>query len=63
MLHLCFYQRRAERTQGSHMLRASEYFTRRHVEQPFQVDGLTSPAPATAWIQPPQVYTEALTSS
>jgi hypothetical protein len=26
--------------------------------QPFQVDGLTSPAPATAWIRPLETYTE-----
>jgi 2-polyprenyl-3-methyl-5-hydroxy-6-metoxy-1,4-benzoquinol methylase len=60
MLHPCFYGRRTERTQGSPPLPADEYFTRRRVEQPFQVDGLTSPAPATAWIHPLETYTEAL---
>jgi 2-polyprenyl-3-methyl-5-hydroxy-6-metoxy-1,4-benzoquinol methylase len=63
MLHPCFYERRAERTQRSHALTAGEYFTRRRVEQPFQVDGLTSPAPATAWIHPLETYTGALTDS
>jgi hypothetical protein len=53
----------AERTPGSHMLSAAEYFTRRGVEQPFEVDGLTSPAASTCWIRPLESYTEALTSS
>ena len=36
---------------------------RRRVEQPFQVDGLTSPALATAWIHPLETYTGALADS
>jgi 2-polyprenyl-3-methyl-5-hydroxy-6-metoxy-1,4-benzoquinol methylase len=61
MLHPCFYERRAERTQASRMLSAAEYFTpQRSVQQPFEVDGLTSPAAATAWIRPLETYTEAL---
>ena len=61
MLHPCFYEANAERTPGSHMLSASEYFTRRSVRLPFEVDGLTSPAAATSWVRPLESYTEALT--
>ena len=45
------------------MLSASEYFTRRAVEQPFEVDGLTSPAASTSWVRPLESYTEALAGS
>ena len=63
MLHPCFYEHQAERTPGSQMLSASEYFTRRAVEQPFEVDGLTSPAASTSWVRPLESYTEALAGS
>jgi 2-polyprenyl-3-methyl-5-hydroxy-6-metoxy-1,4-benzoquinol methylase len=63
MLHPCFYEHSAERTPGSRMLSASEYFTRRAVEQPFEVDGLTSPAASTSWVRPLESYTQALTGN
>jgi len=63
MLHPCFYEHNAERTPGSQMLSASEYFTRRAVEQPFEVDGLTSPAASTSWVRPLESYAEALAGS
>jgi 2-polyprenyl-3-methyl-5-hydroxy-6-metoxy-1,4-benzoquinol methylase len=63
MLHPCFYEHRAERTPGSQMLSASEYFTRRAIGQPFEVDGLTSPAASTSWVRPIESYTEALADS
>lgn len=63
MLHPCFYENDAERTPGSQMLSAGEYFTRRGVEQPFEVDGLTSPVASTSWVRPLEAYTEALTGS
>jgi 2-polyprenyl-3-methyl-5-hydroxy-6-metoxy-1,4-benzoquinol methylase len=63
MLHPCFYEHNAERAPGSRMLSAAEYFTRRGVEQPFEVDGLTSPAASTSWVRPLEAYTEALTGS
>lgn len=63
MLHPCFYEHQAERTPGSQMLSASEYFTRRAVRQPFEVDGLTSPAASTSWVRPLESYTEVLADS
>lgn len=63
MLHPCFYEDNAERTPGSRMLSASEYFARRGVRLPFEVDGLTSPAASTSWVRPLESYTEALTGS
>jgi SAM-dependent methyltransferase len=63
MLHPCFYEHDAERTAGSRMLSATEYFARRSVRQPFEVDGLSSPAAWTSWVRPLESYTEALTGS
>jgi ubiquinone/menaquinone biosynthesis C-methylase UbiE len=51
MLHPCFYGNDAEHTAGTRMPSADEYFTRRSVEQPFEVDGLTSPAASTSWLR------------
>jgi hypothetical protein len=45
------------------MLTASEYFTRRAVDLPFEVDGLTSPVASTSWVRPLESYTEALADS
>lgn len=63
MLHPCFYEHDAERTPGSRMLSADEYFARRDVTMAFEVDGLTSPAKATNWVRPLETYTEALTGN
>lgn len=63
MLHPCFYDHRAERTPGTQMLTADEYFARRAIQQSFEVDGLTSPAASTSWVRPLESYTEALTAN
>jgi 2-polyprenyl-3-methyl-5-hydroxy-6-metoxy-1,4-benzoquinol methylase len=63
MLHPCFYEHHAERSPASQMLSANEYFTRRAVKQPFEVDGLTSPTASTSWVRPLESYTEALTDT
>lgn len=63
MLHPCFYEHDAERTPGSRMLSAGEYFSRRAVTVAFEVGGLTAPAEATNWVRPLESYTEALTAN
>jgi SAM-dependent methyltransferase len=63
MLHPCFYEHDAERTPGGRMLTAGEYFIRRGVRQPFEVDGLTSPVASTSWVRPLESYPEALTGN
>jgi hypothetical protein len=60
MLHPCFYNRHAERAQATNGLLASSYFETRSIEQPFEVDGLTSPAAVVAWFRPLEYYTEQL---
>lgn len=60
MLHPCFYGFRAERQALRWNLPASEYFAPRGIEQHFEVDGLVSPAPTTAWIRPLEDYSAAL---
>jgi SAM-dependent methyltransferase len=63
MLHPCFYGYRAERTEIRRTLPVEEYFGQRAIEQPFEVDGITSPAKTVTWVRPLEAYTEALTSS
>lgn len=60
MLHPCFYGRDAERTPLGVTPAAAGYFASRTVEQPFQVDGVTSPAAVTVWLRPLEDYTRAL---
>ncbi len=63
MLHPCFYNRHAERDQGTNGILASSYFEVRNIKQNFEVDGLTSPAANTAWFRPLEFYTEQLSRS
>ena len=63
MLHPCFYNKHAERSQASNGLIASSYFETRSIDQAFEVDGLTSPVANTAWFRPLEFYTEALCKS
>jgi SAM-dependent methyltransferase len=63
MLHPCFYNKHAERHQATNGMIASSYFEIRNIEQPFEVDGLTSPAANTAWFRPLEFYTEELRKS
>ena len=44
MLHPCFYNKHAERSDLKNSLIAGTYFQQRPVSQHFEVDGLTSPA-------------------
>ena len=63
MLHPCFYGHNAEQSPLRQHLPAASYFTQRKVTRPFEVDGLTSPAAATAWLRPLEAYTAAITGS
>lgn len=63
MLHPCFYNKHAERSQATNGLIASSYFETRSIDQAFEVDGLTSPVANTAWFRPLEFYTEALCKS
>jgi 2-polyprenyl-3-methyl-5-hydroxy-6-metoxy-1,4-benzoquinol methylase len=63
MLHPCFYNRHAERDQPDNNLPTSAYFQTRSVTQNFEVDGLRSPSPNTAWLHPLEFYTKALHDS
>ena len=63
MLHPCFYNKHAERDEGTNSPLASSYFDVRNIEQNFQVDGLTSPTANTAWFRPLEFYTGALSKS
>jgi 2-polyprenyl-3-methyl-5-hydroxy-6-metoxy-1,4-benzoquinol methylase len=63
MLHPCFYNKHAERDQPGNNLLTSAYFQARSVTQNFEVDGLRSPAPNTAWLRPLEFYTNALEES
>jgi len=63
MLHPCFYGYRAERTAIRRTLAVTEYFGQRAVEQPFEVDGITSPAATVTWVRPLEAYTEAIANS
>lgn len=58
-LHPCFYTANSERgaTGG---VPASAYFTRRGVDQHFDVDGLRSPAMITSWLRPLEFYATTL---
>lgn len=60
MLHPCFYGHQAEQTAIGQPLAATEYFSHRVIEQPFHVDGMTSPAAAAAWVRPLEAYTKSL---
>jgi SAM-dependent methyltransferase len=60
VLHPCFYNKHTERDQATNGLLAASYFDTRSIEQPFEVDGLTSPAAAIAWFRPLEFYTEQL---
>jgi SAM-dependent methyltransferase len=60
MLHPCFYNKHAERADLANGLLASDYFQTRSIEQPFEVDGLTSPAMNTSWFRPLEFYTSQL---
>ena len=62
MLHPCFYGHRAERTSIKRTLPVSEYFDYRAIEQPFEVDGITSPAATVTWVRPLEAYTKAIVS-
>lgn len=63
ILHPCFYNKHTERDQTTNGLIASSYFETRSIEQPFEVDGLTSPVANTAWFRPLEFYTEELCKS
>ena len=63
MLHPCFYNKHAERSQATNGLIASSYFDTRSIDQTFEVDGLTSPVANIAWFRPLEFYTEALCKS
>jgi 2-polyprenyl-3-methyl-5-hydroxy-6-metoxy-1,4-benzoquinol methylase len=63
MLHPCFYNKHTERDQATNGLLAASYFDVRSIEQPFEVDGLTSPAANTAWFRPLEFYAEQLRRS
>jgi 2-polyprenyl-3-methyl-5-hydroxy-6-metoxy-1,4-benzoquinol methylase len=58
-LHPCFYTASSERgaTGG---IPAAAYFTRRGVDQHFDVDGLRSPAMITSWLRPLEFYATTL---
>jgi 2-polyprenyl-3-methyl-5-hydroxy-6-metoxy-1,4-benzoquinol methylase len=60
MLHPCFYNKHTERHEADNSAIAASYFDVRSLEQPFKVDGLTSPATNTAWFRPLEYYTEQL---
>lgn len=60
MLHPAFYIERGERA-GPRALTAEEYFAPRIIEQPFNVAGITSPAPTRQYLRPMEHYTTALT--
>lgn len=60
MLHPCFYNKHTERGEATNASLAENYFMARSIEQPFVVDGLTSPAANTAQFRPLEFYTEAL---
>ena len=60
MLHPCFYNDRASRTNGDNREVASAYFTQRKVTQQFNVDGIISPAEVTSWHRPLEFYVQAL---
>ena len=60
MLHPCFYNDRASRTNGDNREVASAYFTQRKVTQQFNVDGIISPAEVTSWHRPLEFYIQAL---
>lgn len=55
MLHPCFYGGR-DRSGRRRELDTDLYFTARRVEQPFNVSGLTSPAPTVIWLRPLESY-------
>jgi SAM-dependent methyltransferase len=61
MLHPCFYNRHAERAELSNGVLTSDYFSTRHIQQAFEVDGLTSPVASTSWFRPLGFYTGQLT--
>jgi 2-polyprenyl-3-methyl-5-hydroxy-6-metoxy-1,4-benzoquinol methylase len=63
MLHPCFYGYRAERTPDRPNLPAEQYFTQRAIQQPFVVDGITSPAATVTFVRPLEAYTTALTGN
>jgi len=63
MLHPCFYNKRAERDQPANNLLTATYFQARSVSQNFEVDGLRSPVPITAWLRPLEFYANALHES
>jgi len=53
MLHPCFYRPPSRRTYEVHdATLPTEYFRIREIREPFQVDGLVSPAPAVRWLRP-----------
>ena len=62
MLHPCFYGGR-DRSGRRHDLDTDLYFTPRRVEQPFDVSGLTSPAPTVIWLRPLESYFALLTEA
>jgi 2-polyprenyl-3-methyl-5-hydroxy-6-metoxy-1,4-benzoquinol methylase len=63
MLHPSFYNKHAERDQATNDPIATSYFKLRHIDQPFEVDGLVSPAANTAWFRPLEFYTQALSQA
>lgn len=63
MLHPCFYVARAERSENSRSFTAEEYFSRRTLDQAFNVAGLSSPATVRQWFRPLEDYTNALTQA
>jgi SAM-dependent methyltransferase len=55
VLHPCFYGGR-DRSGRRYDVDTDRYFTPRRVEQPFNVAGLTSPAPTVIWLRPLESY-------
>jgi SAM-dependent methyltransferase len=61
MLHPCFYtSARAEREARIGHPMPAEYFSVRSMRQPFEVAGITGPAPVTVWLRPLEAYTRLL---
>jgi SAM-dependent methyltransferase len=52
MLHPCFYGDRASRNDSEHLGPGLAYFSPRQISQPFQVNGITSPAKVTSYHRP-----------
>jgi SAM-dependent methyltransferase len=63
MLHPCFYGHRAERQAIKGTMPVTDYFSKRRIEQPFEVDGIVSPDAVINWVRPLEDYTRAITGN